>query len=162
MTAKDLATAIIREFEGLRLEAYPDPASGKDPFTIGYGATGKGIGPGVRWTRKQAETRLDSDVERFMGRVKERLERYASPPQLAAMTSLAFNIGIGAFSSSTLLRKFNDGDDAGAAAEFDRWIRAAGKKMPGLVRRRAAERALFERPDFTNVQSGAKSTEESQ
>ena len=160
MSAKDLAIAIIREFEGLSLVAYPDPASGGDPWTIGVGATGKGIGPGVTWTLEQAEDRLERDVQRFMDGVKESLERYASPPQIAAMTSLAFNIGLAAFAKSTLLRKFNAGDVAGASREFDRWVYASGKKMKGLERRRKAERALFESVDFSNVVSGVTSTED--
>lgn len=160
MEAKDLAVAIIREFEGLSLVAYPDPASGGDPWTIGFGATGRGIGPGVHWTLDQAEDRLDRDVQRFMTGVASKLHRHSNPNQLAAMTSLAFNIGLGAFGESTLLRKFNAGDIQGAAAEFDRWVFASGKKMRGLVRRRGAERAMFERADFSNVISTVSSTED--
>lgn len=158
--AKNLAIAIIRDFEGLSLRAYPDPASGGDPWTIGFGATGKGIGPGVMWTLEQAEDRLERDVQHFLDGVTELLEQYASPPQIAAMTSLAFNIGLSAFRKSTLLRKFNAGDTKGAAEQFDRWVFAAGKRMRGLERRRAAERALFERPDFSNVISRVTSTED--
>ena len=161
MTALDLAIAIIKRWEGCRLVAYPDPGSGGDPWTIGYGATGKGIGPGVKWTLEQAEGRLERDVQRFMDGVKERLERYASPPQLAAMTSLAYNIGLTAFGKSTLLRKFNAGDVDGAAAEFGRWDKASGKRLAGLVKRRADERRLFKSADFSNVKGGSSSTEES-
>lgn len=144
MSALDLAIAIIARWEGCELAAYPDPASGGDPWTIGYGATGPGIGPGVTWTLEQAEDRLERDVRRFMDGVTERLERYASPNQIAAMTSLAYNIGLGAFGGSTLLRKFNAGDTAGAAEQFGRWVYASGKRMRGLERRRADERKLFE------------------
>src|SRR5699024_5200716 len=108
--SKDLAIGLIQKWEGCELTAYPDPATGGDPWTIGYGATGAGIGPGVQWTLEQAEERLERDLGRFMDGVKERLERYASPEQLAAMTSLAYNIGLAAFGRSTLLRKFNAGD----------------------------------------------------
>lgn len=160
MSAKDLAIAIIRDFEGLSLRAYPDPATGGDPWTIGYGATGRGIGPGVSWTLEQAEDRLERDVDRFMAGVREALEIEPTDSQLAAMTSLAFNVGLRAFRGSTLLRKFNAGDAKGAAAEFDRWVFAAGKRMRGLERRREAERALFERPDFSNVISRVTSTED--
>lgn len=158
MSALDLAIAIIKRWEGCKLTAYPDPATGGDPWTIGYGATGPGIGPGVQWTLEQAEERLERDVDRFLGGVKERLERYANPSQLAAMTSLAYNIGLGAFGGSTLLRKFNAGDTAGAAEQFDRWVYAAGKRMRGLERRRADERALFERADFSRVRGGMSTT----
>lgn len=160
MAAKSLACGIIREFEGLSLNAYPDPASGGDPFTIGYGATGPGIRPGVTWSLSQAEARLADDVQRFMDGVSALLKIRPTDSQLAAMTSLAFNVGLSAFAKSTLLRKFNAGDVRGAAAEFGRWVYASGKKMKGLERRRAAERKLFESVDFSNVVSGVTSTED--
>ena len=160
MTAKSLACGIIRECEGLSFNAYPDPASGGDPWTIGYGATGPGIRPGVTWSIAQAEARLSEDIQRFMAGVSGLLKRKPTDSQLAAMTSLAFNIGLSAFGKSTLLRKFNAGDYKGAAAEFDRWVYASGKKMKGLERRRKAERALFESVDFSNVISGVTSTED--
>lgn len=146
MKAHDLATAIVKRWEGCELVAYPDPATGGDPWTLGYGATGPGIGPGVTWTLEQAEERLERDVRRFMDGVKERLERYASPQQIAAMTSLAYNIGLGAFGNSTLLRLFNAGDVGGASEQFGRWVFASGKRMQGLANRRADERRLFETP----------------
>jgi len=158
MSALDLATSIIKKWEGCELIAYPDPGTGGNPFTIGYGATGPGIGPGVQWTLEQAEERLESDVRWFMDGVTERLERYASPAQIAAMTSLAYNIGLGAFGKSTLLRKFNAGDAAGAAEQFDRWVYAGGKRMRGLERRRADERSLFGRADFSRVTGGMETT----
>lgn len=160
MTATELAAAIIREFEGLSLKAYPDPASGGDPWTIGYGATGTGIRPGVQWSLAQAEARLASDIQRFMDGVSALLKIRPTDSQLAAMTSLAFNVGLSAFAKSTLLRKFNAGDVRGAAAEFGRWVYASGKKMRGLERRRAAERKLFDSVDFSNVASGVTSTED--
>lgn len=160
MSAKDLAASIIREFEGLSLNAYPDPASGGDPFTIGYGATGPGIRPGVKWSLEQAEARLAADIQRFMDGVSALLKIRPTDSQLAAMTSLAFNVGLSAFAKSTLLRKFNAGDVKGCAKEFDRWVYASGKKMKGLERRRKAERALFESVDFSNVISRVTSTED--
>jgi lysozyme len=67
-----------------------------------------------------------------------------SAPQMAALASLAYNIGINAFRASTLLRKLNAGDTSGAAREFDKWTRGGGRVLPGLVKRRADERRLFE------------------
>lgn len=144
-TALALALDIIKRWEGLRLEAYPDPATGGDPWTIGYGATGPDISKGVVWTRERAENDLRVRVDVLLQRVRSLLQQTATPCQLAAMVSLAYNIGIGAFTASTLLRKFNDGSDAGASAEFPRWNRAAGKVVQGLVNRRADERALFDK-----------------
>lgn len=146
MSALAHAVALIRRWEGCRLEAYPDPATGGDPWTIGWGSTGPGIREGVKWTQAQADDRLALDVSRFMRGVRASLQREASDNELGAMTSLAYNIGLGAFRSSTLLRLFNAGDKAGAARQFDRWNRAGGRVMPGLVRRRADEREVFEQP----------------
>ena len=143
MTALDYALKLIKKWEGCRLTAYPDPATGGDPWTIGWGSTGKGIGPGVQWTLEQADDRLARDVGRFMAGVRGLLKVDPEPNELGAMTSLAYNIGLGNFRSSTLLRKFNAGDKAGAAAEFGKWNRAAGKVMKGLTNRRADERQVF-------------------
>lgn len=143
MTALDYALKLIKKWEGCRLTAYPDPATGGDPWTIGWGSTGKGIGPGVQWTLEQADDRLSRDVGQFMGSVERMLRVKPEPNELGAMTSLAYNIGLGNFRSSTLLRKYNAGDKKGAAAEFLRWNRAAGKVMRGLTNRRADERGVF-------------------
>lgn len=138
----DKALDLIKQFEGCELEAYPDPGSGGDPWTVGYGATGPGIKKGVRWTQAQADARLTEDVARFMAGVNKLVPR-ATDAQRGAMTSLAYNIGLGAFGDSTLLKLHNAGDYAGAAAQFGRWNRAAGVVMKGLTRRRAAEAAVY-------------------
>ncbi|KAF1698345.1 lysozyme [Pseudoxanthomonas jiangsuensis] len=146
MSALAHAVALIKRWEGCRLTAYPDPGTGGEPWTIGWGSTGPGIGPGTRWTQAQADDRLALDVERFMAGVRASLTREPADNELGAMTSLAYNIGLGAFRNSTLLRLFNAGDRPGAAKQFDRWNRAGGRVMKGLVRRRADERAVFELP----------------
>lgn len=146
MSALAHAVALIKRWEGCRLEAYPDPATGGEPWTIGWGATGPGIRKGVRWTQAQADDRLALDVERFMRGVSASIRKPTSDNQLGAMTSLAYNIGVGAFRRSTLLNLLNKGDVAGAARQFDRWNKANGRVMKGLVKRRADERAVFEQP----------------
>lgn len=143
MSALDEALALIKRWEGCSLEAYPDPGTGKDPITIGWGSTGPGIVMGLKWTQKQADDRLASDVRKFLLGVQNALHRPATDKQLGAMTSLAYNVGLGAFTSSTLLGKFNAGDITGAADQFGRWNRAGGKVMNGLSRRRADEAAVF-------------------
>lgn len=143
MSALAYAVSLVKKWEGCRLEAYPDPGSGGDPWTIGYGATGPGIKKGVRWTQAQADDRLALDVDRFLKGVRSVLKRPATDAQLGAMTSLAYNVGVSAFRNSTLLRKFNAGDIAGAAAEFERWNRAGGRVMKGLTNRRRDERSVF-------------------
>lgn len=154
MSPSPKAVALIREFEGYAkarpdgsAEAYPDPGSGGDPWTIGFGSTGPDVRPGTVWTRAQAEARLEADVREFAGGV---VRLIGSAPttqnEFDACVSLAYNIGLGAFGKSTLLRKHKSGDKAGAAGEFLKWNRAAGRIMPGLSRRRAAESALYRGP----------------
>lgn len=143
MSALAQAVALIKRWEGCKLVAYPDPGSGGDPWTIGYGATGRDIKPGVRWTQAQADDRLALDVARFLRGVESVLSREATETQLGAMASLAYNIGVKAFTGSTLLQKFNSGDIAGAAGQFLRWNRSGGKPMRGLTNRRTDERRVF-------------------
>jgi lysozyme len=133
---------LIKSFEGLRLEAYPDPATGGNPWTIGYGHTGD-VEPGQVITETQAEELLRQDVAQFEMCVNGALQVTPTQGQFDALVSFAFNVGCRNLRNSTLLRKLNAGDDVGAAAEFTRWNRAAGKVMAGLTRRREAERDLF-------------------
>jgi lysozyme len=140
----DYALPLAKRFEGLRLRAYRCPAG---VWTVGYGATGEHVGPDTRWTHEQAEADLAARFKR-LGLVIARLVRQPlSPPQFAALALFADNCGVGALARSTLLRKLNQGDYAGAAREFDRWNRAGGRVLAGLVKRRAAERLLFEKAD---------------
>ena len=141
MTALSYALALIKRWEGCRLTAYQDVAG---IWTIGWGATGPGITRGVVWTQKQADDRLAADVARFLAGVTAALKRPANDYQLGAMVSLAYNIGLGAFIGSTLLRLFNAGQVELAAAQFGAWRRAGGKVVQGLVNRRADERRTFE------------------
>lgn len=130
---------VIKHFEGLRLEAYKDPVG---VLTIGYGDTGN-VHPGQVITEVEAEARLKDRLAReFTPGVLSALTRDATQGELDAMVSLAYNVGVGAFRASTLVRKFNAGENA--AGEFERWVYAGGKQLLGLKRRRAAERALFE------------------
>lgn len=141
--AIESALRLIKEFEGCKLTAYPDPGTGGEPWTIGWGSTGQGIGPGVVWTQATADARLAQDVQRFADGVKSKIKVPVSPNQLGALISLAYNIGLSAFGGSTLLRKLNAGDYSGAQTQFSRWNRAGGRVMRGLSRRRAAEAKVF-------------------
>lgn len=150
-TYLDLAIPLIQQFEGYaralpggKVQAYPDPATGGAPWTIGWGSTGGGIEKGTLWTKAQAEARFKNDVSHFGNGVEMALgSSLVSDAQLAAMVSLAYNIGLGAFKTSTLLKKHKAGNYGEARDQFLRWNRAAGKVMPGLVRRRAAEAELY-------------------
>lgn len=132
----------IKEFEGCRLKAYPDPASGSEPWTIGYGHTG-GVREGDTITQAEADAYLQADVAECQAAIRGMVTVPLTDGQLWALTSFAFNLGAGALRESTLLHKLNAGDYAGAADQFGRWIFAGGKPMPGLVSRRAAERSMF-------------------
>jgi len=136
---------LVKEFEGLELHAYRDPVG---IVTIGYGYTNRaGFGPGVKmgdvWTEEQAENMLWKGLEVFASEIRPMFKRDATSNQFGAMLSLAYNIGTGAFGKSTALRRFNAGDDEGAAEALTWFNKAGGRVLRGLVRRREAERALF-------------------
>lgn len=135
--------ALLKSFEGLRLDAYPDPATGGDPWTIGYGHTGLDVKPGLTITQEEADDLLAEDAHKFEQCVEEALEQPPNPHQFDAMVCLAYNIGCKAFMASTLLRLFNEGNTVAAQQQFRRWNKAAGKEMAGLTRRRDAEADLF-------------------
>lgn len=127
----------IKRHEGVRLTAYPDPGSGGEPWTIGYGHTG-GVTPGMKIDQAQANAYLQADVKRFEDAVN-RLAPKTTQGQFDALVSFAFNLGEGNLAKSTLLKKHNAGDYAGAQAEFGKWVNASGRRLPGLVKRRADE-----------------------
>jgi len=130
---------IIKEFEGLRLQAYKCPA---DRWTIGYGHTA-GVSANDVITEAQAISLLCQDVAESERAVNHYVHVPLTQNQFDALVSFVFNLGVGNFRTSTLLKKLNAGDNDGAAQEFGRWIHAGGKALPGLVRRREVERALF-------------------
>lgn len=137
--------ALMHQFEGCELKAYPDPGSRDgNPWTIGRGATGLGIHRGVVWTQEQADERFAADLAKFAAKVADLIgDAPTDQSQFDALVSLAYNIGPDALRKSTVLRKHKAGDYAGAAAAFGMWVRNDGRVMRGLVRRRAAEAALY-------------------
>ena len=136
---------LIKSFEGLRLEAYPDPATGGEPYTVGFGST-KGVKKGMKITVQEAEQRLIMDLQDACKAV----ERYVTIPlndnQFAALVSFTFNVGAGNLAVSTLLKRLNEGEYGSVPMQLMRWNRAAGKILNGLTRRRTAEGDLFQRP----------------
>lgn len=143
--------ALIKRFEGcaqLRedglIKAYPDPATGGAPWTIGWGATGHGIGPESVWTQSECDERLVRDLVRYSSEVERALVGApVTQNQFDALVSFHYNTG--AIARATLTRKHRAGDYLGAFREFGRWNRAAGRVLSGLTRRRAAEAALYRR-----------------
>jgi lysozyme len=136
--------AFTARHEGERLTAYPDPGYGWAVPTICYGHT-RAVVRGQTATREECALYLTEDY-REVGAALERLVRVGvTPDQALALADFTFNVGTTAFANSTLLKKLNAGDCLGAANEFPRWVYSKGKRLPGLVKRRADEQALFKK-----------------
>ncbi len=140
MQPSQSAVDLIKASEGLRLTAYRDSAG---ILTIGYGSTG-GIKPGQTITPEQAEAMLVDDLDEAADAVRKLVTVPLTQGQFDALCSFVFNLGAGRLRDSTLLRLLNQGKYGEAAAQFRFWVMAGGKPLPGLVKRRAAERALFD------------------
>lgn len=134
--------AVSHYFEQCRLEAYPDPGS-KDgkPWTVGWGHTGPEVVKGLKWTQAQADAAFEKDLLKFEARVARLVKVPLTQGQYDALVLFDYNTG--SLHTSTLLKLLNAGDYAGAQAQFARWNKNDGKVMRGLIRRRAAEAALW-------------------
>ena len=134
------AVQSVKQHEGVRTSAYLDAVQVP---TICYGST-REVFIGQKATLAECEERLQADLT-YAGRgVSKGVKVKLTQEQYDALVSLVFNIGETQFYKSTLLRKINAGDCLGASREFDRWVFAKGKRLPGLVSRRHSERMLFE------------------
>jgi lysozyme len=132
---------LIKSFEGLRLDAYRCSAG---VLTVGWGSTGPHVKEGMTITLEEAETLLKSDLARFERGVEAMTEGVpTTDDQFAAMVSLSFNIGLGNFHGSTVLKRHKLGNRLGAANAFLMWNKVKGSVLKGLMRRREAERALY-------------------
>jgi len=143
MKTSDKGIDLIKELEGFRSKAYPDPAS-KDglPITIGYGRA-HGVGRGDVCTPDQAEQWLREDLEVAEECINESVTVPLSQHEFDALVSFVYNLGCGDLKSSTLLKLLNASDRKAAAKEFHKWIYAGGQIEKGLVRRRAREADVF-------------------
>lgn len=140
MLMKTKNKEIIKEAEGLRLEAYLCPAK---VWTIGYGHTGEDVWPGLTITKGEAESLLERDLKRFEGYVSGYVQVDLTQNQFDALVSFTFNVGAEALRTSTLLKKLNANDYEGAADQFLRWNKSKGVVLAGLTKRREKERKLF-------------------
>ena len=140
MWTSEKGLELIRKFEGLKQNAYYCPA-GK--LTIGYGHTGTDVFVGQHITPEKAEELLRKDIEKFETVVNQCVEVEITQGMYDALVSFTFNLGIVNFKKSTLLRLLNRRDYRGAAEQFDRWIYVNNRVSNGLIKRRAAEKALF-------------------
>lgn len=144
MQTSEKGIALIKEFEGCKLTAYQDSVG---VWTIGYGWTqpvdGKPIRAGMTIKQETAERLLKTGLVSYESDVSRLVKVGLTQGQFDALVSFTYNLGARSLSTSTLLRKLNAGDYAGAADEFLRWNKAGDKVLNGLTRRREAERALF-------------------
>lgn len=144
MKISEKGLALIKEFEGLYLEAYKCPAG---VWTIGFGTTepinGQPIQAGMKITKEMAETLLLNNLKTYEAGVNNAVKVKLNQNQYDALVSFAYNCGVGALQKSDLLKYLNQGEYGKASDEFPRWNKANGKVLNGLVRRRKAEQELF-------------------
>ncbi len=132
--------ALTQSSEGCKLTAYQDVVG---VWTIGYGHTGRDVYQGLTITQNQATALLLQDVQTSADCVNRLVAVSLQQDEFDALVDFVFNVGTGNFSTSTLLRLLNAGDFEGAAGQFERWDKAGGRVIAGLLRRRQAEEALF-------------------
>lgn len=145
--ALDIAAALCRQYEGLRLQPYICPAGYP---TIGYGTVYKPNRTMVSLsddpiTKETAEEWLLSELKNnyLINVIKASPSLVTTPKALGAITDFAYNLGVARYRASTLRRKINDGDWEAARYELMRWTRGGGRVLPGLVKRRKAELAFL-------------------
>lgn len=140
MKISQIGIELIKNFEGFSADAYPDPGTGGEPWTIGYGHTGN-IKKGQKITKANAEQLLKKDLERSEVAVFEYIDVELSQNEFDALVSFTFNVGAGALASSNLRKRLNAGEPKTKVFkdELPRWNKGGNGTMPGLIRRRAAE-----------------------
>lgn len=134
---------LIKEFEGFRAAAYICPAGVP---TIGYGTTrinGNPVKIGLKITTTEADRFLEEDLKTFEDVVNNSVSAEINQNQFDALVCFVYNVGGANFKKSTLLKLVNNGNFTAAADQFLKWNKAGGKELPGLTRRRKAERELF-------------------
>jgi len=148
MEINDAGLELIKKFEGCRLTAYKCPAN---VWTIGYGHTGKEVEEDLKITQAQADQYLRNDLSSFESDVEYLIKSIGlnlNENQFSALVCFAFNIGVGALRSSTLLKEIKKDPNNFKAIDFqfNRWVYANGEMLKGLVARRKAESALYQTP----------------
>ncbi len=146
MITSEQGRDFIKSFEKCRLSSYDD---GVGVWTIGWGRT-KSVQRGDECTQEQADDWFDDELIDFEQGVTSAVKQRLSQNEFDACVSLSYNIGISAFQRSTLCKMLNLNDFTGAAKQFDVWNKGGGQVMQGLVKRRAAERKIFESAEYVN------------
>ncbi len=131
---------LLHNREGFRAKAYQDVAG---IWTIGYGHTGADVYPGKTITKEEGDRLFRNDLRRFEGAIKNLVKVPLKQHHYDTLVSFAYNVGTGAFSKSTLLRKLNAGDFGAVPAELMKWVYAGRRKHQGLINRRRAEGAQW-------------------
>jgi len=139
--AAALAATLVGGFEGIRLNAYPDPATKGKPWTICMGHT-EGVKPGDRKTLEECKALLIADLGVYSEGILRCTTAYLPDERFVALTSFAYNVGIGAACKSSVVRLINQGRVREGCDALLKWNRAAGIVFPGLTKRRQQERAL--------------------
>ena len=139
-TYSEAGLALTKQFEGLRLQAYQDTAG---IWTVGYGHTGRDVKPGRCVSEFEAEVLLRADLRDAIACVNQAVEVKLEQHQFDALVDFCYNTGRGSFGRSSLLGKVNLEDFEGAAVQFGLWVNVDMRPVPGLVRRRTAEAAMF-------------------
>ena len=139
--------ALIKKFEGCRLESYRCSAN---VLTIGYGHTGGVLETDVI-TQDDADKLLEEDIAKFEKYVNDNVTVELNQSQFDALVAWTFNLGVGNLRQSTMLRKLNEGDYQSVPSEMNRWNKAGGKTLDGLIRRRKAEGLLFESKEWHTI-----------
>ena len=139
--------SLIKKFEGLRLKAYKCSAN---VLTIGYGHTGGVLETDVI-TQDDADKLLEEDIAKFEKYVNDNVIVELNQSQFDALVAWTFNLGVGNLRQSTMLRKLNEGDYQSVPSEMNRWNKAGGKTLDGLIRRRKAEGLLFESKEWHTI-----------
>ncbi len=134
---------LIKRFEACSLKAYPDPVTKGPPYTICYGHTGSNVQPNSIWTQALCDQTLQSDLNKIVSQLTPLIHVDLNDNEFSAVVSLVFNIGIGNFKNSTMLKLLNAAATMAAANEFTKWDHAGGREIPGLLKRRLAEQKLF-------------------
>ncbi|EJF9757256.1 lysozyme [Salmonella enterica] len=137
-----IAAAMLGGHDGLEGRRYIPYRDVAGVLTVCDGHTGKDIIPGKRYTDAECDALLDKDLKRVKAQVDPLIKVSIPESERAAFYSFAYNVGTGAFARSTLLKKLNAGDHAGACNELKRWTYAGGRQWKGLVTRREIEREV--------------------
>lgn len=137
------AIDLIKQYEGFRPEAYQDSVG---VWTIGYGTTrinGQPVKEGMTITEDQALQLVKQEVNKLWSQIESIIKVSLNDNQMNALVDFAYNLGFNALKTSTLMKYVNESQFDKAADEFGRWVFAGGKVLPGLVKRREAEKRLF-------------------